>query len=173
MVDNCEFTLSIILKNLEVSQSFSARLAQRLKLGDVIGLSGPIGAGKSTIARFIINSLIEVHGMPTFEIPSPTFTLIEEYDFPKFKIFHIDLYRVEHPPDILELGLEELFTEGVALIEWPERLGYLQPSNMLNLFLSSEARYASNQLRNQLSTEMGVGVQTFLWSLCCDSRIPE
>ena len=147
MVDNCEFTLSINLKNLEVSQSFSARIAQRLKLGDVIGLSGPIGAGKSTIARFIINSLIEVHGMPTFEIPSPTFTLIEEYDFPKFKIFHIDLYRVEHPPDILELGLEELFTEGVALIEWPDRLGQLQPSNMLNLFLSSDNASKNRILR--------------------------
>lgn len=109
-------------------------LASLLRAGDALLLEGAIGAGKSHLARAFIRALLG----EAEEVPSPTFTLIQTYpaaeeDGPE--IWHADLYRLTHPDDVLELGLEEAYPAAICLIEWPERLGSYLPPNPLRLRL--------------------------------------
>lgn len=96
-----------------------ARIAASLRPGDVIGLSGELGAGKTTLARAILAAL----GL-SGEAPSPTFAIIQPYDVPdvRLPVAHVDLYRLDDPRDCRELGLEDYADAGALLIEWPERL---------------------------------------------------
>lgn len=96
-----------------------ARLAAVLRTGDVIGLSGDLGAGKTTLARAILAGL----GLGG-EAPSPTFAIVQPYDRPdvRLPVAHVDLYRLDDPDDCRELGLEDYAGDGALLIEWPERL---------------------------------------------------
>lgn len=114
----------------------TAHIAQDLSLclepRDVILLKGDLGAGKSTFARALIQALCGAHT----EVPSPTFTLVQTYETPKFILWHFDLYRLEHPDEIYELGIEEAFQTGVCLIEWPERLGPYLPKTYVEIQLS-------------------------------------
>lgn len=105
-------------------------LARRLRAGDVIALNGDLGAGKTTLARGLIQSLLG----PAEEVPSPTYTLVQLYETPDFPLWHFDLYRLEVPAGVLELGWEET-AEGAALIEWPERAGAYLPRYRLDVFL--------------------------------------
>ncbi|MBD8891768.1 tRNA (adenosine(37)-N6)-threonylcarbamoyltransferase complex ATPase subunit type 1 TsaE [Roseibium litorale] len=93
-------------------------IAAILKPGDVIALSGDLGAGKSTFSRALLRSFA---GDPELEVPSPTFTLVQTYELGRLTISHFDLYRLEEPEELEELGLDELAETGAALIEWPER----------------------------------------------------
>jgi tRNA threonylcarbamoyladenosine biosynthesis protein TsaE len=105
------------LPDLEAMQALGARIAARLRPGDVIALSGSLGSGKTTLARAIIAAL----GHPG-EVPSPTFTIIETYDLHP-PLVHADFYRLVHPREAEELGLDD-YREGAALIaEWPEKAG--------------------------------------------------
>lgn len=114
------------------------RLAQRVAplahRGDVIALSGDLGAGKTLFARAFVNALPG----PEEEVPSPTFTLVQTYRRGELEVWHFDLYRLESPEEAWELGLEEALAEGVTLIEWPERLGGALPADRLELRLSHE-----------------------------------
>lgn len=110
-------------------QALAAKIAKELKLGDVITLHGDLGAGKTSFARGLINAL----GPVAEEVPSPTFTLVQVYDAQEPAIWHFDLYRIEKPEDILELGWDEVRRQGAALIEWPERLGTLLPKDRLEI----------------------------------------
>ena len=107
----------------------AASLAKDLKTGDVVALQGDLGAGKTSFARGLINALSPVEE----EVPSPTFTLVQVYDAQDPAIWHFDLYRIEKHDDILELGWEEARRQGVALVEWPERLGTLLPKDRLEI----------------------------------------
>jgi tRNA threonylcarbamoyladenosine biosynthesis protein TsaE len=107
------------------------RLATAARPGDVIALFGDLGAGKTTLARALISRLVG----PETEVPSPTFTLVQTYAGPDFPIWHFDLYRLEHSGEARELGLEEA-VDGLALIEWPERLGRDLPIARLEVRLS-------------------------------------
>lgn len=101
-------------------QTYGARVAARLRPGDVVALNGGLGAGKTTLARAIIAAL----GYEN-EVPSPTFTIIETYDAPPLRlpIVHADFYRLENPVEIEEIGLDD-YREGAALIaEWPGNAG--------------------------------------------------
>ncbi|MCR9194764.1 MAG: tRNA (adenosine(37)-N6)-threonylcarbamoyltransferase complex ATPase subunit type 1 TsaE [Hyphomonas sp.] len=118
------------LPTLEATQDLARTLAPGLKAGDVIALRGGLGAGKTTFARTLIETLL---GRPT-EVPSPTYTLVQTYDGPDFPIFHMDLYRLESPDEVFELGWDETRT-GLALIEWPDRAGTYLPSWRLDLTL--------------------------------------
>jgi tRNA threonylcarbamoyladenosine biosynthesis protein TsaE len=99
--------------------AFGGRLAVQLSPGEAVCLYGPLGAGKSTLARGLIRALTS----PDEEVPSPTFTLVQLYAGRDFPLAHFDLYRLKSPEDVYELGLDEALDEGVAVIEWPERLG--------------------------------------------------
>ncbi len=107
-----------------------AALATCLTAGDVVALSGPLGAGKTTLARAIIRRLTG-----RSEAPSPTYGLVETYETADFPLFHFDLYRLEKAEEIWELGFEEAL-EGVSLIEWPELIGRLLPAATLIVRLS-------------------------------------
>lgn len=118
------------LPSLEATTQFARTLGPLLKAGDVIALRGSLGAGKTTLARALIETLL---GRET-DVPSPTYTLVQTYDGPVFPIFHMDLYRLEQPDDVFELGWDET-QNGLALIEWPERAGSHLPSWRLDLTL--------------------------------------
>ena len=124
---------SIVLPNL--SEDDLARLAQDLAFtlapGDALALSGDLGAGKTTFARAFIRAAT---GDLTLDVPSPTFTLVQSYETPRFQIAHFDLYRLDRPDDLDELGFEAALG-GVALIEWPERAGAQLPDALWSLRL--------------------------------------
>jgi len=136
MAQQCDGAIAVSLANPADTQTFAARLAPFARPGDVIALAGDLGTGKTTFARGFINALLEVHGLPAEDVPSPTFTLVQEYQLPNFTLFHIDLYRIETQSELFELGLEEAFAGGVSLVEWPDRLGLLLPANRLELTFS-------------------------------------
>lgn len=102
----------------------------------MVALWGDLGAGKTSFARGLIAALAAEAGQAAPEVPSPTFTLVQSYEFPRVVIWHFDLYRIERPDDALELGLEDAFAEGVCLIEWPERLGPLLPKERIDVTIS-------------------------------------
>lgn len=108
---------------------FAARLAQHLRPGDCLLMEGPVGTGKSFFARAAILSLLD----EPEDIPSPTFTLVQTYDSPAGEIWHSDLYRLSHPDEIEELGLNEAMNDAICFIEWPDRLGSYRPENALTL----------------------------------------
>ncbi len=101
------------------AHAFGAQLAAAVRPGDVIALSGPLGAGKTSIARGLLSAL----GLAG-EAPSPSFAIVQPYDPPEVRlsVLHVDLYRIEEPDEALELGLDEA-DDALLLVEWPERLG--------------------------------------------------
>lgn len=106
------------LPDLPAMKAFGARIAARLEPGDVVALTGGLGAGKTTLAREIIAALGH-----DGEVPSPTFTIIETYDHLRLPLVHADFYRLEDPSEALEIGLDD-YREGAALIaEWPDHAG--------------------------------------------------
>jgi tRNA threonylcarbamoyladenosine biosynthesis protein TsaE len=123
---------SVSLPNEDASARFGGVLAPIFRAGDVIALSGPLGAGKTTLARAIIGALTG----PT-EAPSPTFTLAEIYETDAFALTHFDLYRLEKAEEVWELGFEEAL-DGVSLIEWPERIEGLLPASTLVIRLTMD-----------------------------------
>jgi tRNA threonylcarbamoyladenosine biosynthesis protein TsaE len=110
--------MSLILDESAMA-NLGAQIAVRLRPGDVVGLSGDLGAGKTTLARAILAAL----GLAG-EAPSPTFAIVQPYDAPdvRLPVAHVDLYRLDDPQDCRELGLEDYADTGALLIEWPERL---------------------------------------------------
>lgn len=128
------------LANEVATESLGATLAMRLKPGDVVGLKGDLGAGKTTLARAIIRAAA---ADPDLIVPSPTFTLVEVYETPRGTFWHFDLYRLEAPEQVYELGWEEALAEGIVLLEWPERLGELLPQHLgVTLELDGDGRRA-------------------------------
>ena len=125
--------LAIDLPDESATRALAAELAGRAQRGDVIGLSGELGSGKTSFARAFIGARLDPG-----EVPSPTFTLVEIYQsLTGPALWHFDLYRLERPEDAYELGLEEAFADGISLIEWPERLGPLLPREHLRVTLAS------------------------------------
>ncbi len=108
-------------------EALGAALAVRLRAGDVVALHGPLGAGKTTLARGLVRSLTSAEE----EVPSPTFTLVQVYDSARLTVAHFDLYRLKDAGEAEEIGLWEALDEGAALIEWPERLGDSLPADRL------------------------------------------
>ena len=122
------------------TERLGATLAERLRVGDVVGLKGELGAGKTTLARAIIRAAA---GDRDLIVPSPTFTLVEVYETPRGSFWHFDLYRLEAAEQVYELGWEEALAEGIALVEWPERLGKLLPKHLsVTMELADDGRLA-------------------------------
>jgi tRNA threonylcarbamoyl adenosine modification protein YjeE len=119
-----------VLPNEEAMQRLVEDIAIALEPGDLVTLSGDLGAGKTTFARALIRSLA---GDPTIEVPSPTFTLLQAYDLPRFPVVHADLYRVSGTSELAELGFEDLPAGAVTLLEWPDRAAGFLPPNRLDI----------------------------------------
>jgi len=139
----CSCSISLTLSSQDETAKLAKALAPRLTGGDVILLEGDIGAGKSFFARTLILALLDTPE----DIPSPTFTLVQTYDAPKFEIWHCDLYRLTTPYEAQELGLEDAFETALCLVEWPDRLGELAPQDVLVVSLKTtdtlETRHAT------------------------------
>lgn len=106
------------MADAEATARLGAAIAPRLSVGEAVLLHGPLGMGKSTLARGLIRALTE----PDEDVPSPTFTLVQFYETQP-PIAHFDLYRLTRPQETFEIGLDEALDNGAVLIEWPERLG--------------------------------------------------
>ena len=100
------------------TRAAGAALAPLLKAGDVILLDGPLGAGKTTLVR----GLLEALGHDG-EVPSPSFAIVQPYDDLALPLWHVDLYRISHPSELAELGLDSVLADGVLVIEWPGHAG--------------------------------------------------
>jgi tRNA threonylcarbamoyladenosine biosynthesis protein TsaE len=128
--------LVLPLPSAEATAALGAWLAPRLVPGDVILLEGPIGAGKTHLARALIQNRLASAGRME-DVPSPTFTLVQVYEADGIEIWHADLYRLTHPDEVLELGLEAAFDTAICLIEWPDRLGRAAPPDALRITLAA------------------------------------
>jgi tRNA threonylcarbamoyladenosine biosynthesis protein TsaE len=128
-------TFSFFLPDEAATERLGAALARRLRPRDVVALQGGLGVGKTTLARAILRA---ASGDPALIVPSPTFTLVEIYDTPAGVFWHFDLYRLEEPEQVFELGWEEARVDGMALVEWAERLGALLPRERLTVTLAME-----------------------------------
>lgn len=113
--------------------ALAAKIAASAQNGDVFLLSGTLGAGKSVFARAFVQTLC---GQDT-DVPSPTFTLVQTYESGKGPLWHFDLYRLKDPDEIYEIGWEDAMADGIALVEWPERLGTHAPKNATRILIET------------------------------------
>lgn len=126
-------TLTLDLPDEAATAALGAQLAPLLRPGDAVLLEGDLGAGKTTLARAMLRALA---ADPTLEVPSPTYTLVQEYPTPAGRVCHLDLWRLDGPAALDELGWEEA-REGIVLVEWPERLGPRRPAAALAIHLAA------------------------------------
>ena len=147
--------IRIELPNLIATKRFGALLAAELKAGDVIALSGALGAGKSTLARAIIQAV----DPNEYDVPSPTFTLVQHYALAdRTPLWHMDLYRIDDAQDAMALGLDDAFVDAVCLIEWPDRLNKFLPKTNLSIHLyADETADESDDISN--NTGLGSSVR--------------
>ena len=110
--------------------ALGAKLAAVLRPGDCVALRGDLGAGKTSLARGLIQSRLGA-----VDVPSPTYTLVQVYDLPNYELWHCDLYRLDAPEDAYELGLMDALEDVVSLIEWPDRLGGLLPDAAMEIMI--------------------------------------
>lgn len=137
-------TTGLPLPDPSATDRLGAALGRLLRAGDIVALSGDLGAGKSALARAAIRARL---GDPRAEVPSPTFTLIQTYEASDLTLWHVDLYRLGDAAEALELGLEEAFAEAACLIEWPERLGAALPAEALRIALTQDGEGRHADLR--------------------------
>lgn len=126
--------MNISLPDLSAVDALGARVAQKLRAGDVVALHGDLGAGKTTLARAIIKAC-GYEG----EVPSPTFTIIETYDPPivRLPLVHADFYRLENPQEVEEIGLDDYRVGAALLAEWPENAGgFAEEPGCLSVYLN-------------------------------------
>ena len=121
----------MILADEAATARLGAAIAAALKAGEAVCLSGPLGAGKSTLARALVRALTT----PEEEVPSPTFTLVQFYEGDRLNVAHFDLYRLSSADEAYEIGLDEALDEGAAVIEWPERLEDQLPPDRLDVVI--------------------------------------
>lgn len=118
---------SFPIKTEQEMTALGASLASCLKAPTVIALHGTLGAGKTTFVRGFIRTFLDE------EVPSPTFTLLQNYTTPLGDIYHFDFYRLKSPEEALELNIEEAFATGICFLEWPEKIGKYLPKKHVNI----------------------------------------
>ena len=127
---------SFSLPDESTTAALAGQIAPCLAPGDALLLEGEIGAGKSAFARALIRARLG----RMEDVPSPTFTIVQTYEDETGDIWHCDLYRLTHPDEALELGLDEAFETAICLIEWPDRLGDETPDSALTLSFVAKDR---------------------------------
>ncbi len=137
-VDRAACEICLDLPDEMATRHLVRKLAPLMGKGDVVALWGDLGSGKTSFARALIRALPAPPGGQgeDEEVPSPTFTLVQTYARLPADVWHFDLYRVDRPEDVHELGLEDALAEGITLVEWPERMGPLLPPDRLDLRLA-------------------------------------
>lgn len=134
-----------MLADIAQTKRLAERLAGQVRAGDVIALSGEVGAGKTTFAQAFIGALLRTPE----SITSPTFTLVQDYATKHdWRIVHADLYRLKNTAELAELGLEDAFESAVTLIEWPDIATDMLPEHTLHITL----QHAPNDQRNIILT---------------------
>jgi tRNA threonylcarbamoyl adenosine modification protein YjeE len=126
-------SFSVVLPDEHATHRLAVDIANSLQPGDLVTLSGDLGAGKTTFARALIRYLA---GDPTIEVPSPTFTLMQTYDLPQFPLVHADFYRLSGSAELAELGFDDLPEDAVVLLEWPDRAAGFLPIDRLDIALT-------------------------------------
>jgi tRNA threonylcarbamoyladenosine biosynthesis protein TsaE len=121
----------ITLPDLAATATLAARISDLLRPGDAVLAEGPLGAGKSTLFRALLRSLT---GDPALEVPSPSYTLVQSYDTPRGPVHHFDLWRLDGPTGLDELGWDDARGD-IVLVEWPERLQAWRPADALTIRL--------------------------------------
>ncbi len=133
----------MILKDEAATARLGAAIAARLQAGEAVCLSGPLGAGKSTLARALVRALTT----PDEEVPSPTFTLVQFYEGKRIDVAHFDLYRLADADEAYEIGLDEALDDGAAVIEWPERLAGRLPADRLDIEIELSDEASARRVR--------------------------
>ncbi len=126
-------SFSVALPDEHATRRLAVDVANALRPGDLVTLSGDLGAGKTTFARDLIRYLA---GDESTEVPSPTFTLMQTYDLPRFQVVHADLYRTSGATELAELGFDDLHEGAVTLLEWPDRAGGWLPPDRLDIAIT-------------------------------------
>src|SRR5436190_7571541 len=141
-------SFSIVLPNERATARLAADVASILKAGDLVTLSGDLGAGKTAFARALIRHLA---GDDALDVPSPTFTLVQTYTLPRFAVVHADLYRVTHAGELAELGVDEAAENAVVLLEWPDRAADVLPADRLDIAFTLAPHLGPNQRNAELT----------------------
>jgi len=129
----------VSLSDENATLALGAKLMKFLSPGHTVALTGDLGAGKTTLVRGMLQSVLG-----EIEVPSPTFTLVQTYEVRNFEVWHCDMYRLERPQDGYELGLLDAFEDAVCLIEWPDKIAPLLPKDIfeVDLQFKGEGRIA-------------------------------
>ncbi len=120
------------LPDLAATEALAAEVAALARAGDAILLDGPLGVGKTAFARAFLRAAAGEAGL---EVPSPSFTLVQSYELPRFTAHHFDLWRLDGPAALAELGWDDA-RDGLVIVEWPDRLGRLRPDDCLSVALT-------------------------------------
>jgi tRNA threonylcarbamoyl adenosine modification protein YjeE len=145
------YSFTVALADEEATRALMVDIAAALAPGDLLTLSGDLGAGKTTFARALIRHLA---GDPTVEVPSPTFTLMQAYELPRFALVHADFYRLSGPAELAELGFEDIAPGAVTLLEWPDRAAGFLPADRLDVALTLSPQQGAS-FRNARVTGYG------------------
>ena len=137
-----ELEYNFILEDEAATLKLGSDIAAIPASNGMIALFGDLGIGKTVFARGFIHSFEGVD-----EVVSPTFSLLQLYEFAKIKVYHYDLYRINSPDEIIELGIFDAINDGITLVEWPERMDNYFPKNRLDIYLSQGLMDASRAVK--------------------------
>jgi tRNA threonylcarbamoyl adenosine modification protein YjeE len=141
-------SFTVLLPNELATRRLAVDIASILKPGDLVTLSGDLGAGKTAFARALIRHLA---ADDMLDVPSPTFTLVQTYTLSRFTVVHADLYRIGHPGELAELGVDDDAGNSVVLLEWPDRAGDVLPPDRLDVALTLTSQGGPNQRHAELT----------------------
>lgn len=150
------YTIDLLLDNADATIALGQKLNKLVRLQDCICLNGGLGAGKTTLARGLIQAALRAVNVDD-TVPSPTFTLVQEYTQPEIPIFHFDLYRLEDPRELEELGFDDACDIGLALVEWPDRLGTAIPRDRLEVHLDMNPEKVPSPAANKPQQNQPIG----------------